>query len=397
MTHTNPLAALEIKRARVALLRQAPFFGALALRLQPVEDSSLDAMMATDGTTLAYNPQRVLDAKFEDLTSALALHVVRCAAGHPWRRGARDEDTWNQAGEYAATPIMKACGMRLPTGALYDARYEDHSAEQVHSLLLRQKPPPGNGGGQLQQGSGKQGSQQGQGASRITDAPKGSSDDASGQAQGQPLPQNEHDWKIAGLQAEMGAKKAGNMPGAAEQLLEGARTSTTPWQILLRRFITEAAARDYTWTPPNRRFVAQGIYLPSLRSRRLGPIEVFVDASGSCWGALDKFASELNAIVEDTEPLRVNVTYWDTQLQGRETFEPGDEIKLTARGGGGTVFTDCFTSLEEREDYERPACIIFLTDLLAHFPTDEPEAPLLWAATGRERSAPFGEVISIDP
>jgi len=46
---------------------------------------------------------------------------------------------------------------------------------------------------------------------------------------------------------------------------------------ILRRFVNACAKNDYQWMPPNRRFVYQGLYLPSCRSEELGELVVVLD------------------------------------------------------------------------------------------------------------------------
>src|SRR5208282_5738727 len=73
---------------------------------------------------------------------------------------------------------------------------------------------------------------------------------------------------------------------------------TSPANPVLR--LSPAAKSDYAWTPPNRRHIARGLYLPSLRSETLGPVVVGVDTSGSIDDAtLAAFAAEISAILED--------------------------------------------------------------------------------------------------
>ena len=70
------------------------------------------------------------------------------------------------------------------------------------------------------------------------------------------------------------------MPGAVEETVRGAHTSTVDWRTLLRRYMTDATKRDYSWSLPNRRFIDSGLYLPSIRSEGIDTIAVIVDTSG---------------------------------------------------------------------------------------------------------------------
>jgi len=67
----------------------------------------------------------------------------------------------------------------------------------------------------------------------------------------------------------------------------------------LRRFLEQTARNDYSWQVPNRRYIQQGLYLPTLYSTSEGGhIVVFVDTSGSIGGEeIAQFAGELSGML----------------------------------------------------------------------------------------------------
>ena len=58
------------------------------------------------------------------------------------------------------------------------------------------------------------------------------------------------------------AKAQGKAPGAVEETVRDAHRSTLDWRSLLRRYMTDATARDYSWSVPNRRFIDSGALPP---------------------------------------------------------------------------------------------------------------------------------------
>ena len=86
------------------------------------------------------------------------------------------------------------------------------------------------------------------------------------------------------------AKVEGKLPGAVEDTVRGAHASTLDWCALSRRFMTDAARRDYSWSQPNRRFIDSGLYLPAMHSEAMGTIVVFLDTSGSVYSYLESLA-----------------------------------------------------------------------------------------------------------
>jgi predicted metal-dependent peptidase len=155
--------------------------------------------------------------------------------------------------------------------------------------------------------------------------------------------------------------------------------------------ISAAAKSDYAWTPPNRRYIARGIYLPSLRSETLGPVVVAVDTSGSIDDAtLAAFAAEITAIMDEAASEAIHVVYCDDAIAGTETYEPGETVHLTPHGGGGTAFRPVFDWIA-RSDIQ-PVCVVYLTDLCGSDFGPAPDYPVLWVSTDLP-NAPFGEVI----
>ena len=101
----------------------------------------------------------------------------------------------------------------------------------------------------------------------------------------------EVDVRIA--QASEIARGRGKLPGALSRLIQSVVNPVVDWRDVLREYISTHARNDYVWSPPNRRYVHQGLYLPSLRSEELGDVALAVDTSGSITqSVLDRFASE---------------------------------------------------------------------------------------------------------
>ena len=68
----------QLSRARIQLLLNQPFFGALTLRLKLEEGPVLT--MATDGRRIIYNAEFVAKLKPAELEGVLAHEVMHCAA-----------------------------------------------------------------------------------------------------------------------------------------------------------------------------------------------------------------------------------------------------------------------------------------------------------------------------
>ena len=417
----------KLSRARTQLLLNQPFFGTLCLRLKLVPKPNFPTM-ATDGQRLAYNPAFVEKLTAAELEGVLAHEVMHCALAHHCRRGDRDAQLWNQAADYAVNPILNGNGITLPKDALIDPTFTDLAAEEIYARLLKQgqdspeaespqQPSAqsatsgvgGNGAGQAPQTgseetqSPQQQSQQQQpelvglsdpylparpgGFGEVLDAVDGDGQPAS-QAE---LSRQMHEWAINAEQALCSAKACGREPGGVERPLKQARQSENDWRTILRDFISATNPSDYRWSPPIRRFVSSGLYLPSVERTGVGNIVIVVDTSGSIGTEeLAQFAGEINAITNDVQPESIRVIYCDAAVQAAEEFGAAEPIKLSPRGGGGTDFVPPFRWVEENG--VEPKCLVYLTDLCCNSFPEPPDYPVLWV-TDSHKMAPFGETL----
>jgi predicted metal-dependent peptidase len=376
----------RVQKARTQLVLSQPFFGVLALRLHLMEDASLPTM-ATDGTSILFNPTFVESLTQKQLQGVLAHEVMHCACGHPWRRDNRDPLKWNLTADYAINPIVTEAGLELPKGALKDTRFTGKSAEWIYDRL-----PPiqtitiafGAGGDEIKDGAtAPQTIARGEGTA-------GEGGEASGQT---PEPLTEADWQQAVQQVAAAEKTRGTLPVNIERMVGLVSQARVDWRSVLRRFIQESSKADYQWTRPNSRHLSQGLYMPGLYSQAMGPMAVAIDTSGSIDQVLlSQFASELNAIADEVSPERVHVVYCDAEIQREDVFERGETVVLKPRGGGGTAFEPVMDWADALD--ETPVCLVYLTDLYGSFGT-APQMPVLWATPSRGVDVPYGDVVTI--
>jgi len=177
-------------------------------------------------------------------------------------------------------------------------------------------------------------------------------------------------------------------------MLEAAQAAGLDWRELLRGAWSDTTPSDYSWIRPNRRHIWAGVYLPGITSEGVGEVAIAVDCSGSVHARqLGLFEAEIRSILDGQRPGLICVLYFDAMVHKVETYQQGEQIRLSPVGGGGTDFRPCFQWLEEHGI--QPQTLVFLTDLCGTFPEIAPTYPVLWASTA-SRSAPFGQVIPMD-
>ncbi len=210
----------------------------------------------------------------------------------------------------------------------------------------------------------------------------------------------EQAWDEAMHQALNIAKAEGKAPGRIEQTVKGAHAGTLDWRTLLRRYMTDAAKSDYSWSLPNRRFIDSGLYLPAIRSEGIETIAVIVDTSGSLPAAtLAAFWAELREVAAEIRPEHVVVLQVDAALQDAAEYAP-DELpeEIALKGRGGTDFRPGFEWLDEQGI--QPAVCLYFTDMeCSRYPEAEPPFPVIfcnWSEPPEDwNHQPWGERIDI--
>ena len=457
-------SARRVSDCVTALLRDQPFFGSLALRL-PIRPDAARETLASDGREIRYSPDWVANTDADLIKTAIGRVVLACALKHHTRRGEREPGRWQHASQLVTHGLLRDAGFKLPPdaeawdGISVEQAYDRLPEPQEGGGEGSDGPPsPGDGGGagdpqpdaddddggpDADDGNGPaaasddsdpQADDDGaaghgdsaddgdpqprddssgdsdsgtppscdpSGTGEVMDSPAGSGDDASAGQAPADVSAEEQAWDEAMHQALNLAKAQGKAPGAVQETIQDAHRSTLDWRSLLRRFMTDAAARDYSWSVPNRRFIDSGLYLPSIRSEGMGTLAVIIDTSGSVDSdALAAFWSEVREVAAEIEPERILVLQVDAAVQDEEHYAPGElPERIVVKGRWGTDFRPGFERLAEQG--VRPAVCLYFTDMdCDRYPETKPLFDVIWCDWGDGvglwcQPPPWGEHIRI--
>ena len=376
----------RIKRAHIAIMQHkvfAGYSGVLACG-KVVFDESIPTA-CTNGWDVAYNPKFVeAHMSGDPELRFLVLHEATHKAFrhlHVWK-ALDDEDPHlsNIAADLfvnlALVDADKGEGfIKMPkVGIQPDEQYRGMSVGQIFQKL-KDNPPPDGGGGMDEHDWGG--------------AQEGTAEDVQKQAD---------EIQRAIRQGEMLRKKlAGKGAGAADGIFGDVMAPKVDWKKALRDFVQElCAGRDESsWRRPNRRFLSQDIYMPSMQGLTLNELVVGFDTSGSVFGGdeMTRFVSELKVIIEQVAPAKTHVIYWDTRVAGHQTFEAGQFAiqDLKIKGGGGTDGSVLFDYLRNKR-IEPQAIVQFTDGYVGDW--GNTTVPTLWAVT-TGIVAPFGTTIDL--
>jgi len=423
-------SALRVSDCVTELLRKQPFFGSLVLRL-PLRADSTRKTLASDGREIRYSPDWVAETDAHLIETAMARVVMACALKHHTRRGERDPERWQTASQFVTHALLRDAGFTLPPDA---EAWEDVSVEQAYDRLPEpgeddpgedsdpaqggangagaagQAPPSGDGdesgdpsdpAGQGEDGaSGAPPSHDPAGTGEVMDASARAGDGSGSDETPVDTAAEEHAWDEAMHQALSIARAEGKTPGGVEETIRNAHASALDWRTLLRRYMTDAASCDYSWSVPNRRFIDSGLYLPSIRSDGIDTIAVIIDTSGSVPAqTLAEFWTELRKIAGEIRPERVFVLQVDAALRNAAEYTADDlPDEIAIMGRGGTDFRPGFEWLDEQGIQPR-VCLYFTDMECSSYPESQPSFDVIWVSYGSlpsERNRePWGERIDI--
>lgn len=350
------------------MLKQ-PFYGTLLCQLPAVPDIETKTM-STDGKKIFYSPSFVVKKLNTQTTRGVTLHelfhVIFC---HATRRNHREPKRWNIACDYAINPIVVKAGYALPRDALIDAKYYDLSADAIYNLLPED-------------------------LSDIKMPKWGLVDDSPDQD----YAATENKITVAVNQAAEIAYQKGNVPGEMTGLIKEIKKPLVDWRTVLYPFVMNINDNDYSWSKPNRAYISEDEYFPSLRDEATGSLAVIVDTSGSCVDAFPQFWGEICALHQDTKPEKVILIQCDYSIQGEPIEYTRDDVMakvdIEMKGYGGTSFVPPFELINEKYSQDIVAAV-YLTDLEGDFP-DEPHYPVLWVSTNKNQ-APWGTTVYMNP
>lgn len=415
MKPVNKKAYDALIRARTVLLVSQPFFGCLALHLDLVEDINhpVRKTMWVDGIHMGYNPDFVLELSEQELLGVVAHEVMHCAFQHMTRRQYRHPVIWNCAGDYRINGDLLKAGFKLPgnaiphgkeepgvKGHLHDPKFDAYSSEEIYELIRQslekklqkqgQQGKSGKGGKDKQQGQGDDGDGE-QDVDIIGGC--GGVYDAAGQGDKHANDAVQREWDANVRMAVNVAKRAnaGALPGYLERLVSHLEEPKVSWRDVTRQFIDNSMSKDYSWSRPNRRFVARGLTLPGFISDALHHLVMVLDVSGSVDDKmLQTFVSEVAGALNDGTADKITVLYEDTEVRKVQEFVPGDIVECKAVGGGGTCFDESRKWI--KNNAPDAACIVHLTDMLTSSFGEDLGIPCLWACY-----LPASQLATINP
>ena len=365
-------AELKISRSLTKLAIHHPFFGAVAFRLNILEDAKTKTM-STNGKCIKWGRAFVDDMTEEETMGVIVHEIYHVVLKHHLRRGDRDNKRWNYAADLCINPMVTEGGFDLPVGGLFDKRYDGKwMTERVYEDL----PEMASGGcpwGEVEDLTNEDGS-------NLSDTEAHSA---------------EMDIDEVIQMAADQARKAGKLPANISEIVSEMAESQIRWEDKFQRFAGGSQPDDYSRRRYSKRtYAAFGAFAPTVEKVGVGNVGVGWDISGSVSSKeFTHFKGELNAFIEDCMPESVTIVFCDTKVRSVTYLSQGEtlgDVEITGRGG--TRVEPVFDYFEEQGiELEK---LVYLTDMGFSVDAEKvtPHYPVMWLSTLAGQEPPFGEI-----
>jgi predicted metal-dependent peptidase len=373
------------------MLLKYPFWGPLAARLK-LEECDWCPTLATDGRSFYYNPDFIQKLDEQELIFGFGHELGHIIFDHMSRRGDRNPQVWNMAGDYVINGMLVREGIGRAIQAvpiLLDSKYTGKTADEVYDELMSNAveikmtldmhmDPDGDGDGE---GEGEDDSKDGKGRPKM-----------------KPLTEEEKkalrdEWREAVLQAAKNAG-AGNVPGDIQRLVKDITAPVMDLKDLLRIQFSGSLKSDYTWMRPNRKAWHTGAVLPGQLPGEELDIVVALDASGSIGeDMLSDFLGMVQGSLDQFTSYKVRIITFDTSVYNEDEFTSDDGRDMgeyNIQGGGGTAFECVWQWMKDNEVH--PHQLVMFTDGYPCGSWGDPDyCDTLFVVHGsRDITAPFG-------
>ena len=396
----------QFKKVKIMLMRSDKFVRLSGIMMMGKTTMTTDIPTAcTDGRNEMYNPEFIWQFT-EKMVGFIIIHENMHKAGrhlttykklvdiYGFKMVNIGLDLWINSRIKKADPNEELVAMPYLDGkqvGLYDVKYDGWTVLQIiKDLKQEQEDKPDQGeSGEGGEGGGGFDDHDWEGASEMSE---------------EEVKKLGSDIKQAIRQGQMAAKKMGVGTGAGSDLLglNELVASKVNWKQQLQEFASSTctAKQESSWRRPNRRFLHQGIIMPTLISESITELVFTRDASGSMHfgDRLTKVTSEMVAIAKALRIEKIHLIDWDGAVGYYEeftadTFQYAPSIK-NVHGGGGTDPTCVAAYLKEKQI--KPDAIIMLTDGEINN-WGNWESPILWViANNTKITAPVGKTINLE-
>lgn len=350
----------KISKAKAQLLLHYPYFGSLSTKLILVQENSIEAF-ESNGLTLSYNEKFIENASIDELEFMLANGAMHATLLHQNRKLHRLNSIWQKATDIAINDMLIQNNLTLPLHIEHKIEFSGMYAEEIYTHLSENLSLEDI---QTEKSSSKK------------------------------LPNPSLKEQLLDAHNTLLLEEESHLPSSLERFFNIKKQTKIPWKELLYKVIQKYVKDDFTLLRPNKKFLYQGIYLPSTTSQKFHFI-IAIDSSASIdQNLLEFFLSEINSIMHLLSNYEIELLICDEKIHSHTTLTQHSKLlDLKIKGGGATDFRPVFEYIDRY--FDDIALMLYFSDLEGFFPQYTPKYDVVWISP-KEKCTPFGNVIVIN-
>jgi len=373
----------KISQAKAKLLVEYPYFGTLSSKVELIPNENIESFKS-DGKVLEYNDDYLENLETDELEFIFANAAMHKSLAHENRKNGRSGWLWQMATDMAINDMLVENGLQRPDAAQYRVRFRGMYAEEIYAELKSD-------------------------ILREEDNLEYEADDADDVEQNdekkeqEKKEQTKEELQEEILQEQLAAEEAisllesefkkGETPSHIERFFKLDFLGKIDWRDELKVALEKYFKDDYLLIPPNKKFLSQGIYLPSTTSQTFRLV-IAVDSSGSVDETLlSQFLSEVKFLMSLVSHYQIELIVCDEKIHSHKTFYSGESLEVELKGGSGTNFRPVFEFIER--EFDDVKLLLYFSDLQGKFPLEEPHYSVKWI-TPKVEEIPFGEIIILE-
>lgn len=370
----------KISQAKAKLLVDYPYFGTLASKLEFILNDDIQAFKG-DGKKLEYNSDFLEEASISEIEFILANGAMHQSLAHENRKNGRSGWLWQMATDMAINDMLVENGLDRPDEAQYRVRFKGMYAEEIYAELksdiLREDD-------ELEYEADDAGDVHNNDKMQTKEEKSQTYEELQEEILQEQLLAQE---AISLLENEY---KRGETPSHIDRFFKLDFFGKIDWRDELKSSLDRHFKDDYALIPPNKKFLWQGIYLPSTTSQTFRLV-IAVDSSGSVdEELLSQFLSEVNFLMSLVSHYQIELIVCDEKIHSHKTFYSGETLEVDIQGGSATDFRVVFEFIDS--EFDDVKLLLYFTDLEGIFPKDKPNYSVKWVSP-KEETIPFGEII----
>ncbi len=287
------------QKIRIGFLFQHPFLSVLALSIPTTyEQNPLSAFM-TNGSKITIDLQKLQNYTQEEIKYLYAHTLLHIVLKHPSRAKQRDIKLWNQASDVVVNLILQTFSDigSMPNDEILDYEMQDRCVEEVYEILEKKKEENSQGNDPDEKDSKTKTTpkEDGDKEAYVYDPKKRDIDQVPNENS------NANDMEkldsIIVQALTIAQRNISQYTGMAIEVDTLIKPNIDLHDVLKEYLTSSFFEKQSTFARPNRRYVAQNIYLPGTKKSD-EMIEIYIALDSSSSVTMDEYKKFLGIISE---------------------------------------------------------------------------------------------------